>query len=122
MNGASGRERRPANGRYHDVLSMVLFRVIHLGFPAVLALTDLSWEGRADEVIALIVRHHVVTLAVGFALLSRSSRPLAAATRRRAGASTHRMAASTSTHKQRLRSPCPASDAARTLATARTSG
>lgn len=60
-----------AFGRDHDVLSMVLFLVIHLGFPAVLALTYPSWEGRADEVIALIVLNHVVTFAVGFALLSR---------------------------------------------------
>lgn len=59
-----------ALGRDHDVLYMVLFMVIHLGFPAALALTYPYWEGRADEVVLLIVLDHIVTFAVGFALLA----------------------------------------------------
>lgn len=42
---------------------MVGFFVIHLGFPLVLAITYPWWQGRAGEVVALIILNHVVTFA-----------------------------------------------------------
>ena len=63
-----------ALGQGHDVLHMVLFMAIHLGFPVVLALTYPFWEGQGAEVVGLIVLNHVVTFMVGFGLIAVMSR------------------------------------------------
>lgn len=40
------------------------FFIVHLGFPIVLGLTHPWWQGRAGEVVALIIIDHLVTFAV----------------------------------------------------------
>lgn len=59
-----------ALGRDHEMLTMVLMLVIHLGFPVVLAVTYPYWDGRGEEVVALIAINHVVTFTVGFGLMA----------------------------------------------------
>ena len=59
-----------ALGQGHDLLHMALFLAVHLGFPVLLALTYPRWEGQGAEVVALVVVNHVVTFAVGLALIA----------------------------------------------------
>jgi hypothetical protein len=68
---------------FHAVLPLVLwwlgrsadgwfipgFFVVHLGFPAVLGITYPWWQGRAGEMVALVVLDHLVTFAM-FAVLA----------------------------------------------------
>lgn len=42
---------------------MLGFFFIHLGFPIVLGITYPWWQGRAGELVTLIVLNHVVTFA-----------------------------------------------------------